>query len=52
MLDKFDLIPEETIFIDDRLNNINTANEFGIKGILFTNLEEVKQKVDLYKKKG
>lgn len=51
LLDKFDLIPEETIFIDDRLNNINTANEFGIKGILFTNLEEVKQKVDLYKKK-
>ena len=50
LIDKFNLIPEETIFIDDRINNINAANELGITGILFTNLEEVKQKVDSYKK--
>lgn len=50
LLNKFNLIPTETIFIDDRLNNIEAANEFGIIGILFTNLNEVKQKINLCKK--
>ena len=50
LLDKFNLNPKETIFIDDRLINIEAANKFGITGILFTNLAEVKEKVRLYLK--
>lgn len=48
LLDKFNLIPEETIFIDDRQTNIDASNRVGIKGILFTTLQEVKEKVKLY----
>lgn len=48
LLDKYSLTPKETIFIDDRLINVEAANEFGIKGILFTTLDEVKNKISLY----
>ncbi|MFX1410482.1 MAG: HAD family hydrolase [Promethearchaeota archaeon] len=33
--------PEEIVFIDDGLNNIRSARELGIKGIKFTNLENL-----------
>ncbi len=39
------MIPEETIFIDDRLNNIEVANNIGIHGIQFETLDNVKEKV-------
>lgn len=45
LLEKYNLIPEETIFIDDRLNNIEVANNFGIHGIQFVTLDSVKEKV-------
>ena len=45
LLKDFNLIPDETIFIDDRLKNIEAANKFGIHVILFTSLGEVKDKV-------
>ena len=32
LLDKYNLKPEECLFIDDNLDNINTANSIGIKG--------------------
>lgn len=32
LLNKYDLNPEESLFIDDRIDNIKTANKFGIKG--------------------
>lgn len=45
LLEKYNLIPEETIFIDDKLNNIEAANDFGIHGIQFETLDDVKEKV-------
>ena len=41
------IIPEETIFIDDKLENIKAANKFGIHGVQFTTLDEVKRKINL-----
>lgn len=41
LLEKFDLKAEETIFIDDRLANVEGAESVGIMGIHFTNFEEV-----------
>lgn len=40
---KYNLTPENSIFIDDNTNNINAANEFGINAVLFT---EYKKAVD------
>lgn len=47
LLSRYHLIPEETIFIDDRLDNIKAANNFGIHGIQFKTLEDVKEQVKL-----
>lgn len=43
LLEKYDLIPEETVFFDDRLDNIESAIKLGIHGITFTTLEEAKK---------
>lgn len=45
LLNKYNLIPEETIFIDDKLENIEMAKNFNIHAILFTNLEDLKNKI-------
>lgn len=45
LLEKFHLNPEETVFIDDRMANIEGAKSVGITGICFTNYEEVNQKL-------
>ena len=45
LLAMFDLKAEETVFIDDRLVNIEGAERVGIKGIHFTNYEEVNAKL-------
>lgn len=47
LLEKYELIPDETIFIDDKLENIKAANKFGIHGVQFTTLDEVKRKISL-----
>lgn len=47
LLEKYNLEAKETIFIDDSLTNIESANELGINAIQFTTLDEVKQKVNL-----
>ena len=46
LLERFNLTPNETIFIDDRPNNVEVANKIGIQGIKFTTLNEVKEKVE------
>ena len=42
LLNKYRLIPEETVFIDDLPDNIAAANALGIKGIVFTSPETLK----------
>ena len=39
LMNRYSLIPEQTIFIDDNPDNISAANELGINGILFTSPE-------------
>ena len=34
--------PEETLFIDDRQGNIDAANALGIKGMLFTDIDQLR----------
>ncbi|MBD0777677.1 HAD family phosphatase [Maribacter sp. ANRC-HE7] len=34
-LDRYQVTPEKAVFIDDNIDNIEAANEMGIKGILF-----------------
>lgn len=40
LFEKYNLIPEECIFIDDHRDNIAMARKFGMKGILFDNYEQ------------
>jgi putative hydrolase of the HAD superfamily len=35
MCKKFDIVPDETVFVDDNKGNIDGANRFGIHGYLF-----------------
>lgn len=42
---KFGLLPEECVFIDDRLVNIQGAECAGMKGIHFTEFEEVREQL-------
>ncbi len=40
LLEKYRLVPEECIFLDDTAENINAANALGIHGIVFENYEQ------------
>lgn len=44
-LNQTKLKPEETLFIDDSSININNADQAGIKTILFTNAQDLEQKL-------
>ena len=51
LLDKYALKKEETIFIDDMEENVKGAEEVGIKGVIFTDIENLKKlfvKYDIY----
>ncbi len=41
LLDRYNIIPEESVFIDDNTCNITTANMLGINGIIFDNISNV-----------
>jgi 2-haloacid dehalogenase len=43
LLDRYTLKPEESVFIDDRLSNIEAGQQLGIHGILFANAQQAKQ---------
>lgn len=36
LLDQYNINPQETVFFDDRLENIEAANRLGIHGVVFT----------------
>ena len=46
LLDTYNLNPDESIFIDDSVANINAANELGIHGIVYTDIEIEHRKID------
>jgi HAD superfamily hydrolase (TIGR01509 family) len=48
LLEKYDLKPEETIFLDDLQENINGAKKVGIHGIRFRNVPQVKQELKAF----
>lgn len=45
LLDRYQLRPEESIFIDDNLPNVKAANEMGFKGIHFDQIENVEREI-------
>lgn len=44
-LEKLHVTPEETVFIDDKLANVESARKLGIHSILFKNLFQLKQEL-------
>lgn len=49
ILNRFNLVVENTIFIDDNLRNINAAKEIGISCIHFSSPEQLKEELINYK---
>lgn len=47
-LTRFNITPENSIFIDDNLRNIEAANALGINGIQFKNGEQLIQELKTY----
>jgi putative hydrolase of the HAD superfamily len=45
-LKKLNVKPEEAIFIDDRLENVNGAKKFGMKGIVFKNNKQAIREIE------
>lgn len=45
VLEKEDILPSETIFIDDSKENIEAAKENGIYGIVFENAKQLEEKL-------
>lgn len=45
LIKRFNLIPSESIFIDDNLRNINAAEDVGIKSIHFKNSDQLKEEL-------
>lgn len=43
LLDRYNLKPDEVLFIDDNLRNIKAAQEMGMKTLLFKNSEQLKK---------
>lgn len=43
LLKRYNLLPEQCVFIDDRQENLDTAKELGITTILFTSAEQVRE---------
>ena len=43
ILDRYQLVPEETLFIDDNVRNVKAAEALGIKAIAFTSAGQLKK---------
>lgn len=46
LLDTYELKPKETVFLDDRKDNIDMAKSFGMKGIVFENYQQGKKELE------
>ena len=49
LINKYNLIKEETIFFDDKEKNVIAANEIGIKAIQFKNVKDIYDNLDIDK---
>lgn len=49
LIKRYNIIPEETIFIDDTLENVEAAKVFGINGIVFKNPNNLREELKGYK---
>lgn len=47
LLDQFNLDPAETVFIDDKIENVDAARKLGIHGIHFTSPRDLEQRLGL-----
>ena len=47
-LERFNITPEHSIFIDDNLRNIEAANNLGINGIQFRSPDQLLQQLKIY----
>ena len=47
-ISRFNLIPKETVFIDDKIENINTAQRLGFKTIHLNNPELITSEINRY----
>ena len=45
LLQRYRLLPEECVFIDDRQENLDTAQQLGIETILFRTVEQVRKEL-------
>ncbi|MDR0711318.1 MAG: HAD family phosphatase [Prevotellaceae bacterium] len=45
LLERYKLLPNQCVFIDDRQENLNTAKEMGITPILFTSAAQVREEL-------
>ena len=48
LIQKYNLIPEETIFVDDMKENIDVAESLKMNGIVFQNLKQVEMEIETY----
>lgn len=48
LISRYDLIPEECVFIDDTEKNVEVARELGMKGIVFTDKESAEIELQKY----
>ena len=46
LFDRYDLVPEECVFIDDTPANIETAKRLGMEGVIFENYDQAKTELE------
>lgn len=46
LINKYNLVPEECVFIDDTLENVEAAKALGMEGIVFTSKEEASMELE------
>lgn len=47
LLERYSLVPEESLFIDDRPSNVDVAVSLGIHGIVFTSADELRKSLEV-----
>lgn len=43
IIDKYNLEKEECVFFDDNIENVKSANEFGLKSFVFKNISDIEE---------